>query len=278
MLMTRSVRALLRENNGSHAEGVLYYLVRAEQRHPGDCRRRGPEKDTREGEGAVRTNPETARAGRAAINLQPLKPVAITLETDLPYGLAVAAFRLPGSDSPDFAAGMILADALDNHRSNLSSLVPEGKALFTGFDGGALPKAAYGYALAAFPPGGDGTGLVAAIKNIIAGYVKNGVPADLVEASKRHEIVDAEFQKNSVAGLAAAWSEALAIEGRDSPDDDINAIRKVSVEDVNRVAREYLKQDIAVTAVLTPRPSGRASGIEGFQREGILHPGGNQAR
>jgi len=45
------------------------------------------------------------------------------------------------------------------------------------------------------------------------------ISQDLAEASKRHEIADAEFQKNSVSGLAAAWSQVLAVEGRNSPDD-----------------------------------------------------------
>ncbi len=199
-----------------------------------------------------------------AINLKPLKPAAIALTTDLPYGIAVVTFRLPGFDSPDFAAGQILADVLDSRRGDLYALVPEGKALFTSFDGDSFSKVAYGYALAAFPPGGDGAGLVAKIKNIIAEYIKNGVPADLVEASKRHEISDAEFQKNSVSGLAAAWSQALAVEGRSSPDDDINAMKKVTVKDVNRVAREYLKVDTAITAVLTPLPSGKPVAAKGF--------------
>ena len=47
------------------------------------------------------------------------------------------------------------------------------------------------------------------IKNIITGYVKDGVPPALVEAAKRHEISDAEFQKNSVPGLASLWSMTL---------------------------------------------------------------------
>lgn len=208
--------------------------------------------------------PSRPVSARPAINLQPLKAASIAFDTDLPYGLAVVAYRLPGFDSPDFAAGTILADALDSKRGNLYALVPEGKALFTTFDGGALPKAAYGYALAAFPQGGNGTALVRVIKDIITGYLKNGVPSDVVEAAKRHEIADAEFQKNSVSGLAAAWSEAIAVEGRNSPEDDINAIRKVTAEDVNRVARQYLVNDTAVTAVLTPRPSGKPVASKGF--------------
>jgi zinc protease len=201
---------------------------------------------------------------RPAIILQPLKAGSIAFDTDLPYGLAVVAYRLPGYDSPDYASGMILADALDSKRGDLYALVTEGKALFTTFDGGALPKAAYGYALVAFPQESDGTALVDAIKDIISGYLKNGVPIDVVEAAKRHEIADDEFQKNSVSGLAAAWSDAIAVEGRNSPEDDINAIRNVTAEDVNRVARQYLVNETAITAVLTPRPSGKPIASKGF--------------
>ena len=101
---------------------------------------------------------------RPSFKLQPLKASFISFDTDLPYGLAVVAYRLPGFDSPDYAAGMILADILDSKRGNLYTLVTEGKALFTTFDGGVLPKAAYGYALVAFPQESDGAALNARSK------------------------------------------------------------------------------------------------------------------
>ncbi|MHB1025087.1 MAG: M16 family metallopeptidase [Desulfobacteria bacterium] len=210
---------------------------------------------------------------RAEVRLKPLKPAVIGIDTDLPYGLSAVAYRLPGYKSPDFAAGQVLADVLDSKRGNLYGLVPEGKALFAGFDGDALPEAAFGYASAAFPPGGDGSALVSEMKEIVARYLKDGIPPALVEAAKRREIADAEFRKNSVEGLAAAWSQALAVEGRISPDDDTEAIRKVTVADVDRVAREYLVNETATTAVLTPRPSGaqvsgnRFGGGESFAPE-----------
>jgi zinc protease len=201
---------------------------------------------------------------RPSIELKTVKPAHITLDTDAPMGTAVVAFRLPGFDDPDYAAGQILVDSLDSQRGDLAALVPAGKALSSGFGGDALPKAGYGYAFAAFAPGADGDALITEIKAIIARYVKDGVPVDLVEASKRHEIADAEFQKNSISGLAAVWSYALAVEGRSSPDDDIEAVRKVTVQDVNRVARQYLLEDRSITAVLTPRPSGLPAAAKGF--------------
>lgn len=198
------------------------------------------------------------------IRLQPVKPLFIKMDSDLPYSLSLVAYRFPGYNSPDFAAGVILADVLDSHRTDLFSLVPAGKALFTTFEGNFLPESSFGFAAAAFGGRTDGRTLVNEIKKIISGYVKNGIPADLVEAMKRHEITDAEFRKNSISGLASAWSQAIAVEGRSSPDDDIEMIKKVTVDDVNRVARKYLKNDKAVAAVLTPRPSGRPTVPKNF--------------
>ena len=196
----------------------------------------------------------------------------ITLDTDLPYGMAVVAYRLPGFESPDFAAGQVLADVLDSRRGNLYGLVPDGKALFAGFNGVALPRAAMGYAEAGFPHGGDGAALIARMKQNIADYREHGIPADLVEAARRHEIADAEFEKNSVAGLAATWSQALAVEGRNSPDEDIEAVKRVTVEDVNRVARDYLLNDTAIVAILTPRPSGNPVTSAGVRRQESFAP------
>jgi zinc protease len=72
-----------------------------------------------------------------------------------------------------------------------------------------------------------------------------------------HEHSEAESQKNSIAGSAAVWSDAVALYGLNSPDDDLARIEKVTVADVNRVARQYLDLDHAATAVMVPRGSGR---------------------
>ncbi len=195
---------------------------------------------------------------RPAVQLEPLKASEIKIESDLPYKLAVLAYRLPGYDSPDYAAGEILADVLGSKRGNLYALVPDGKALSVDFNFNPLPRSAIGYVTAALPVGGDTTALLSDLRGIISDYAKKGFPADLVEAAKRLEIAGDEFQKNSVDGLAALWSQALAVEGRSSPDEDTRAISKVTVEDVNRVAREYLINNTAITGILEPGPSGKA--------------------
>ena len=140
--------------------------------------------------GNIRSRPVPQRP---AVELQALKPEFFELESNLPYGIALVAYRLPGYDSPDYAAGQVLGDVLASQRGNLYNLVTEGKALASGFEGMTLPKGGAGFATAAFPQGGDGNGLIAKLKEIIADYVKDGVPPELVEAAKRHEIADAEF-------------------------------------------------------------------------------------
>ncbi len=171
---------------------------------------------------------------------------------------------MPGSSSKDFAATQLLADVLSSQRGSLYALVPEGKALYAGFQLSDLPEAGLGYAIGVFPQGASGDDMINEIKKILADDVKNGLPTELIEAVRRHEIVDAEFERNSVSGLAMEWSTAVAIEGRESPDADIEAVKKVTAEDVSRVAREFLNPDAAITAVLTPQPSGKAVSSSAF--------------
>jgi zinc protease len=194
---------------------------------------------------------------RPAFRLEPVKPEVLRLKSDLSYGLLMISFRLPGYDSEDYPATQVLADVLSNQRGNLFALVPEGKALYTGFSLSTLPKAGLGYAIAAFPKGANASSLEKEVRKILAEELQKGVPADLVEAARRNKLTKAELQKNSVFGLAMAWSKALAVEGRQSPEDDLKAIQQVSVADVNRVARKYLNLDQAIVAILTPEASGQ---------------------
>ncbi len=113
---------------------------------------------------------------RPEVKLAPLQPAAIRLQTDRPYGMAVVAYRLPGYASPDYAAGQVLADVLASQRGDLYALVPEGAALYAGFSADPLPQACTGYALAAFPPGGDGAALVKRMQAIVAGYLQERLP------------------------------------------------------------------------------------------------------
>ena len=182
-----------------------------------------------EGQGVLRKHPKKSLPPRPEINLQPVKPESFTLDSNLSYLLAFVAFRMPGTDSPDFAAAQILGDVLSSQRGNLYAMVPQGKALQTEFGfAEAYTKASVAYSAAVLPADGNAAPVIAEMRKILADYAANGVPAELVEAAKRREIAGEEFRRNSIPGLAAEWSDALAAEGRNSPDDDVEAMKRVT--------------------------------------------------
>jgi zinc protease len=202
---------------------------------------------------------------RPTIALQPVKAETFSLDSDLPVTFVETGYRLPGSDDPDFAAARVLADVLSSQRGDLYALVPQGKALQAGFQfAGSFPKASFGIAVGVLTAGTDPAAFDKTLAAVIANYVKNGVPADLVDAAKHGEIASAEFDRTSIGDLASNWSDALADEGRQSPDEDVDAVRKVTVADVDRVAKTYLDPSVAITANLIPRPSGQPVAAKGF--------------
>jgi zinc protease len=202
---------------------------------------------------------------RPQVNLSPVKSESFTLPSNLPYLLAFIAYRMPGTDSSDFAAVRILSDVLASQRGNLYELVPQGKALETEFGlAEAHPKASMAFSVAVLPAAADAGPVIQEMRKIIADYAANGVPADLVEAAKRREIAAAQFRRNSIPGLAEVWSDALAAEGRNSPDDNVEAMKRVTVEDVNRLAKTFLVDQGSITAELKPTPSGEAVSSNGF--------------
>ncbi|MBV9302076.1 MAG: insulinase family protein [Acidobacteriaceae bacterium] len=209
--------------------------------------------------------PRRTVPARPAIDLQTVSADSFTLDSNLPYVLTFVSFRFPGTDTPDFAAARVLSDVLSSQRANLYALVPQGKALGTEF---ALletyPKASAAFAVAAIPGEVNASALSAEVKKILSDYATKGIPSDLVEAAKKGEIASAEFARNSISNLAALWSQALASEGRQSPEEDVEAIKRVTIDDVNRVAKKYLLEQNAIVATLKPAPSGEAVSGKGF--------------
>ncbi len=200
-----------------------------------------------------------------AIEPKPLVPgEPISVPTDQPNGALILAMRMPGLDSPDFPALEVLSDVLNSERGDLYALVPEGKALSAGFSLSPLARIGMGYASLSFPADSDAKAAETELRTVLAKILREGVPAELVEAAKVQEERQAEFQKNSIAGLASIWSEAVAVYGLATPDEDLERIKKVTVAEVNRVARQYLDLDHSVSAVLVPQGGGRPVARSGF--------------
>ena len=209
--------------------------------------------------------PNRAVPAHPSVNFKPVKSETFTLDSNLPYVLGFIAYRFPGTSSTDFAAAEILGDVLNSQRADLYGMVPAGKALAAEF-GVTEPytQASVGYGVVALPAGADAEAAIKEMRGILTHYAETGVPEELVEAAKRHELADAEFERNSIPGLANVWSNALAAEGRASPDEDIEAVKRVTAADVNRVAKSYVADQNSITAVLKPVPTGQPVATKGF--------------
>ncbi len=194
---------------------------------------------------------------RPKMTFKPVKPQIFTIDSDYPNFTRVIAMRFPGLDSKDFPALEVLADVLSSRRFDLYGLVAQGKALGAQFELEPFEKASIAYAAVSYAPGVDGNALEADVRAILQKVVKDGVPADLVAAAKLQEKRNTELQKNSISDLASVWADAVALYHLKSPEADLDRIDKVTVEDVNRVARKYLNLDQAVSGLLLPKGSGK---------------------
>ena len=193
----------------------------------------------------------------APVQLQPIKPQTIRSTTPDATGSVQFLYRTPGMKSADFAAATVLMDVLNNARSPLSELAVQGKVLSADAQTQPFSYGGIGVIEAGFAKGADPKRAQADLDGVIQRLLKDGVSADLVDAAKRSEQAQFEFSKNSAVSQASAWSQALAWQGLKSPEEAEQQIQAVTVDDVNRVAREFLKPDQRVTVVLTPDPNGK---------------------
>ena len=201
--------------------------------------------------------PSHATPEPTPVVLKPVKPQTIRSSTPQGTGTVQFLYRMPGLRSDDNAALQILMDVLNNPRSGLSELAAQGKVLSADAQLQPFTRGGIGALEVGFPKGGDAKQAQQHLQDVVDALLKNGVSPELVEAAKRAEAAQAEFEKNSAVTLASAWSEALAWEGLDSPEQAQEKLARVSVADVNRVARQYIKPDARITVVLTPSETGQ---------------------
>ncbi|PZR55981.1 MAG: peptidase M16 [Candidatus Meridianibacter frigidus] len=202
--------------------------------------------------------PRATLPARSKIALRPITPKTYHVDSDQPYTIIAQAFRMPGFSSRDYAVGQILQSVLNNQRGNLYGLVASGKALYAGvqvFE--SHPLASAGAAFMIVPVTANAQNAVAAMDDVLAAYRSTGVPPGLVAVAKERAIADAEFRGNSIDGLAFEWSDAVAKEGRSSPDQILDEIKNVSAGDVNRVLRTYIVPEHMITAFATPKNLGK---------------------
>ena len=208
--------------------------------------------------------PRKALPARPTFALQPVAAKQLTLPSDFPYGLVLIGYRLPSLRSSDYATALVLSQAMGSKRGALFDMGLTGKALYGGFSSDFLPHSGLAYAEGVFPSGAKPDGVLTTMHAIMAETASKGLPADLVDAAKRRAIADLEYHKNSVDGLANAWSQALAFADAPSPDAVKAAIAAVTPAEVNALAKQVFDPAHAITAVLTPEASGKPTSSAGF--------------
>ena len=172
---------------------------------------------------------------------------------------------MPGSNSPDFAATQLLADVAQQPARHLCMpWCRKGRRSTPVFSLSTLPEASLGYAVAVYPQGGNGDDLVNEIKKILADDVKNGLPADLIEAEGGMRSSTPNSKGIRFPDLAMEWSEAVAVEGRNRPTRISRPLPRPPCADVDRVARQYLEFDRPLPRFLTPQPSGKPISSSAF--------------
>jgi zinc protease len=195
-----------------------------------------------------------------AVHFQPLKHVVLRRGTSLAYPLAAIGFRMPGLDDPDFLASFVLQGILDADSGPLHELGSEGVALDGQWQ--TMPytsDAQLGFALAALAPGSDPDAMAARLESILTAYRQHGVPAVLFESTKRRLIAGQELSRNSIDALASDWADTIALDRQPSIAYEQQLIARVSLADVNRVAKRYLDVSHAVIGSLTPSPNATLS-------------------
>lgn len=208
--------------------------------------------------------PKKTLPARPAFDFKPVEARTVELPTDSPYGSVYVGYRLPGLRSKDYATALVMSQALGSQRAALAGMRFDGTALFGAFFGQSMPHAGVGMAVGIFPKGGNPQPILARMQSILADAASKGVDPALVDAAKRKAVSDLEFKKNSVDGLANAWSSALAFQGAASPDAIKDAIEAVTPQDVDALAKQTFDPAHAITAILTPQSSGKPVASKGF--------------
>ncbi|HVA33205.1 MAG TPA: insulinase family protein, partial [Candidatus Baltobacteraceae bacterium] len=211
--------------------------------------------------GSIPAVPLPARKG---VHLAPLTPLTLRDNSSDPITLVMVGYRVPGYDDSDYYASEILNDVLNSPRGALYDLQASGKALQTFAQSSTHPAAGLSIVGAAVPVTTTGDAAVADVKAVIDAYKTSGLPPELVAVAKAREVAQAQFESNSINGLASLWSQELAVEHR-TPGEELAGLEKVSVDDVNRVLRTYYGNATATVAIATPKA---ASGSAFGGREG----------
>jgi zinc protease len=187
--------------------------------------------------------------------LAPLERTIVQRASTLVYPLALVGYRMPGIESADFLPSFVLQGVLNAQRGALHALADTGEALDgEWFSLPYVPEGQLGFATAALAPGNDPGAMTKRLEGILADYAQHGVPQELFESTKRRLITDQEESRNSIESLASDWATTIALDREPSIVREQELLAKVTLADVDRVAKRYLDPHHAIVGALTPSP------------------------
>ena len=211
--------------------------------------------------------PDAALPARKPVELTPLVSSTVQDTADFPVGIGALAYRMPGSNDPDYAASQVLAAVFNSSRGALTDLTSEGKTLVATSLASSFPEVGAAFFVAVPITGHTAQDANALVSGVLAGYRDNGIPPDLIEAAKTRLLAEQAYRQSSITGLGFAWAAADA-QHQPSPDAVYDAIAKVTAADVECVLRTYIVQDHELSILISPKPSStmprtdRSAGIE----------------
>jgi zinc protease len=180
---------------------------------------------------------------------------------ELPVPVVAFGYRFPAFGDAPFAAGQVLATALNNERGAFHDLVVQGKVLGTVAFAGSLPHSGIGLIAAVGLPTSSPAEIEEALQGVIDEYERDGVPPELVAAAKASLLSEASYTTDSIPGFAFEWSAAL-LDGYDSPSAYYQAISGVTDDDVNAVLKTFVQPATRTTIVMRPKADASASYVD----------------
>lgn len=200
--------------------------------------------------------PSKKLPAKPTIKLSTVNPKTFSSKTDEPYGMVAYVFRMPGYSSTSYPAAALLSGVLDSQRGPIAALSYNGKALGAGFSYQSFHDTGYAYAWAAYPPGGSAKKMAASLKAAIEKGASH-ISSSLVKAQKHQVLLGKAVTRNSISGLARAWTNVIAVEGLPSPNAAAARLERAKLAGVKKAAKKYIDFSHAVTLQLTPTSGAR---------------------
>ncbi len=190
------------------------------------------------------------------------KPIAVPALTsaslretiDFPVGFGVLAYRLPGSEAPDYAPAQVLGEVLNGGRTAFADLAAEGKLLAVLPVTNMFPETGAAFLLGIPANGKPPESVQPLLSGVLDGYRQNGLPPELVDAAKLKLLSEQSYRQSSISGLGLAWADALE-HGQPTPDAIHQAVAAVTAEDVTRILRTYFTPEHQLSMLISAKPT-----------------------